>query len=185
MILYINACVRPDSRTRRIAEALLEKLGGAYTERRLETEGLRPLDAQTLAQRTERIARGDYSHPMFRYAKEFAEADTVVIAAPFWDLSFPSLLKVWLEHIYVTGIVSRYSDEGIPVGLCRARRLYYVTTAGGPYIPDFSYDCIAALAVRCFGIPQTELICAEGLDIVGNDADAIVAETIASLRTAL
>ncbi len=31
---------------------------------------------------------------MFLYAKDFAESDIIVIAAPYWDLSFPSILKV-------------------------------------------------------------------------------------------
>ena len=35
MILYINACVRRDSRTNRIASALLQKLGGEYEEVKL------------------------------------------------------------------------------------------------------------------------------------------------------
>ena len=29
----------------------------------------------------------------------------------------------------------RYGDDGVPVGLCRADRLYYVTTAGGILFP--------------------------------------------------
>ena len=45
------------------------------------------------------------------YAKQFAGADTIVIAAPFWDLSFPAILKTYIENIYVTGIVSRYSKK--------------------------------------------------------------------------
>lgn len=49
------------------------------------------------------------------------------------DLSFPARLKIYLENIYVTGIVSKYDENGRPRGLCRAERLYYVTTAGGPF----------------------------------------------------
>ena len=49
---------------------------------------------------------------MFRYARQFAAADKIVIAAPLWDLSFPAQLKVYLENIYVTGIVTKYSDAG-------------------------------------------------------------------------
>ena len=36
MILYINACVRRDSRTERLAEALLQKLDGEVQQLRLE-----------------------------------------------------------------------------------------------------------------------------------------------------
>ena len=38
--------------------------------------------------------------------RTIANADKIVIAAPFWDMSFPSLLKVYIENIYTIGIVS-------------------------------------------------------------------------------
>ena len=179
--MFINSCVRAQSRTERIARALLAKLGGEYDEVKLETAGFQPLNGETLARRTALIEAGDYADPMFDAAKQFAAADELVIAAPFWDYSFPALLKTYLENIYVTGIVSCYGGDGRPVGLCRAKKLYYVTTAGGPYVPDFSYDCVKALAQTAFGIPETELISAEMLDVDGFDADKIVADTIAKL----
>jgi len=177
MILYVNACVRSESRTDRIARVLLARLGGEYEEVRLSEDTPEPLSAKRLARRTALIERGDYADPMFRYARQFQRADTIVIAAPYWDLSFPAVLRTYLENVYVTGLVSEYTPEGIPHGLCRARKLWYVTTAGGPYVPDFSYDYIRALATRCFGIPETELVFAEMLDVEGFDAETIVRET--------
>ncbi|MBQ4349790.1 MAG: NAD(P)H-dependent oxidoreductase [Clostridia bacterium] len=177
MILYVNACVRSESRTDRIARVLLGRLGGKQEEVRLSEDTPEPLSAKRLARRTELIERGDYADPMFRYARQFQRADTIVIAAPYWDLSFPAVLRTYLENVYVTGLVSEYTPEGIPHGLCRARKLWYVTTAGGPYVPDFSYDYIRALATRCFGIPETELVFAEMLDVEGFDAETIVRET--------
>ena len=56
MILYINCCARRDSRTDRLARALLEKLGD-YEELRLYEEPLRPLEAEDLARRDELLAR--------------------------------------------------------------------------------------------------------------------------------
>ena len=181
MILYINACVREESRTARLAEALLQKLGGEYTELCLEEENILPLDRKALAERTALIDAGDYSSPRFERAKQFAAADTIVISAPFWDLSFPAMLKCYLENIYVTGIVSKYSDEGLPVGLCRADKLYYVSTSGGPFIPDYSFNYIRDLATQYFGIGDVQLIKAEWLDIVGNDPEAIVSDAIAGI----
>ena len=52
--------------------------------------------------------------------------------------------------------------------------LYYVTTAGGPYTPEYSYDYFRELAKVYLGIKETRLIKAEMLDIVGNDAKAIL-----------
>ena len=180
MILYINACMRGESRTDRIAKALLQKLGGDYAEVKL-SGAFAPLTEEMLARRTALIEAGDYSDPMFAAAKQFAAADEIVVAAPFWDYSFPADLKVYFENIYVTGLVSRYGPDGMPVGLCSAKKLYYVTTAGGPYVPAFSYDWVKALAQFAFGIPETELISAEMLDVDGFDAEKIVADTIAKL----
>lgn len=175
MILFINACAREESRTERLASKLLEKLG-SYEETDLYAADLHPLTEERLAARTALIAAENYDDPMFDFAKKFASADTIVIAAPYWDLSFPSILKVYLENIYVTGIVSRYGSDGRPVGLCKATKLYYVTTAGGPYNPDYSYNYLREMAVNCFGIPETELIKAEMLDVDGFDCWKILKE---------
>lgn len=181
MTLYINCCVREESRTNTIAKALLEKRGGDYTELYLPDENLQPLSTARLERRTELIAKGDYSDELFRYAKQFAAADTIVIAAPYWDLSFPALLKLYIENIYVTGIVSEYTADGKPYGLCKAQELIFVTTAGGPYVPDYSYGYLKELAEQYLGIPQTRLIKAEMLDVDGFNADEIIARTIEAL----
>ena len=183
MILYINACVRQDSRTDRIARALLNKLGKAYEELCLPDLNLQPLDEEKLNRRTQLIESGQYDDPLFDYAKQFAAADTIVVAAPFWDLSFPAILKTYIENIYVTGVVSAYGADGMPRGLCKAEKLYYVTTAGGPYTPDYSYGYLRELATVYFGIKETALIKAEMLDVEGFDAEEIVKSAIDRLST--
>ena len=50
--------------------------------------------------------------------------DIIVIGAPFWDLSFPAILKIFIENIYVTGLVTKFGENGKPVGLCKAKKLY-------------------------------------------------------------
>ena len=181
MTLYINCCVREESRTDRLARAVLQKLGGDFTELNLYNENLKPLDGEMLNKRTALIEQGDYSDPMFDYAKQFASADTIVIAAPYWDLSFPASLKTYIENIYVTGIVSAYNESGLPVGLCKATELYYITTAGGPYDPIYSYGYIESLAKNFFGIPETHLVKAEMLDIIGNNAEEILNQEVSRI----
>ena len=53
------------------------------------------------------------------YAKDFVKSDIIVVAAPYWDLSFPSVLKVFFEHINILKLVFDYSDKGeiVPLGL--------------------------------------------------------------------
>ena len=127
MTLYINCCVREESRTERLAKAVLRKLAGEFTELNLYEENLKPLDRDTLNKRTALIEQGDYSDPMFDYAKQFASADTIIIAAPYWDLSFPAILKTYIENINVNGITFSYSEKGYPVSLCKAKKLIYIS----------------------------------------------------------
>jgi len=180
MILYINACVRSESRTDKIARALLEKLG-EYEEVSLPKVGLTPLDEETLQRRTEYISAHDYGDDMFDLAKQFAGADIIVISAPHWDLSFPALLKLYIENIYVTGLVSRYDESGEPLGLCKAEKLYYVTTAGGQLTEEYGYGYIRDLMIKYMGVKDTVLIKAEMLDVEGFDSERIVCDTIRNI----
>ena len=112
---------------------------------------------------------------MFSLARQFSEAETIVIAAPFWDLSFPAMLKQYFEQINVTGITFKYSEDGTPTGLCMADRLFYVTTAGGYFVPEeYGFGYIKALAQNYYGIQDVRQITAAGLDIDGADIDAIL-----------
>ena len=153
MILFVNACVRKDSRTDRLARHLLKKLEGPVTELRLGEVSFPTADENFLARRDALLAEGKLEDPFFEPARQFAEADTIVIAAPYWDLSFPAVLKRYLEQINVVGITFRYTPAGVPEGLCRAKELIYVTTAGGDFVPDeYGFGYVRALAISFYGI---------------------------------
>ena len=175
MVLLINACARPGSRTLPLAKKAAEKLSSDVQTLDLYAEGLAPLSNTELEKRNSFIAENDYSDEMFRFAKQFKNADSIVIAAPYWDMSFPAALKCYIEAICVNGLTFRYTEQGVPEGLCRAERLVYVTTAGG-YIPEnnFGYDYIRCLCTELFGIRQTVCVKAEGLDILGADIEGIL-----------
>ena len=146
MILYIDACVREASRTKRLADCLLKALGGPCTRLRLGDCVFPGADEAFLNARDRLLAEGDLAHPLFDYARQFSDADEIVIAAPFWDLSFPAALKAYLEQVNVVGITFRYTPEGIPQGLCRAGRLFYVTTVGAEFFPEqYGFGYVEAL----------------------------------------
>ena len=181
-VLFVNACVRKGSRTKRLAENLLSKLGEPYEEICLEKIAFPLVNEEYLNKRDQLISSGNFQSPMFDLARQFSEADTIVIAAPYWDLSFPATVKQYLELINVVGITFKYSAEGIPVGLCKAGRLFYVSTAGGTYVPDtFGFGYVKALAENYYGIQYVRKIEAVGLDIDGADANAIMADAMAAL----
>ena len=174
-ILYINACCKENSRTNELAQCLLSKYDGNVQSVNLYEENICPLDSKLLAKRDSLLNNGITDDELFSLAKQFASADTIVISAPYWDLMFPSILKVYLENITVCGITFRYSDKGVPQSLCKAKNLYYVTTAGG-FIGEnnFGFDYVKALATGFFGISNVRFFSAEGLDIYGADIAEIM-----------
>ena len=188
-LLFVDACVRrAESCTRRLAQALLDGCTGPDVQCEtvdLSTLDLRPLDAETLDLRNRLLAEHALDHPLFAPARQFALADAVLVAAPFWDLSFPSVLRVYLERLCVTGLTFHYSPEGIPIGDCKAGRLVLVTTRGGytgpQGSPDLACPYLTSLAAL-FGIPRFDCLAAEGLDIVGNDPEAILRQAQGQAR---
>ena len=174
-ILFINACVRPCSRTFELAETLLQRLKGNVQEVRLQEMPMAALDLNGMEKRDRAAQKNDYSDPIFHAAKQFAAADTIVIAAPYWDLMFPAVLKTYLENITVSGITFRYSEQGRPQSLCKAKALYYITTSGG-FIGenDFGFSYVKALAKNFFEINEIQRYTAEGLDIFGADVETIL-----------
>lgn len=181
-LLIVDACVRGEaSRTRRLAARLIAAATRPDTEPetvRLPLPGLEPLDAEALDRRNRLIAEGAFDHPELALARGFRDADAVILAAPFWDLSFPSVLRVYLERLCVTNLTFHYEADGACVGDCRAQRLVYVTTRGGLTGPDASPDLaqpyLRALA-QMLGISRFDCLSAEGLDLVGADAEALLA----------
>lgn len=163
-ILFINACVREKSRTLVLAKKILSEMSNEVVEVNLNKENIPPLNQALLQKRENLLSSGNKSDLMFCYAKQFAEADEIVIAAPFWDLSFPAILKTYMEQITVAGITFEYIN-GRPNGLCKAKRLTYVTTSGGPIFADFGYEYIKALAKNFYGISETKAYRAMNLDV--------------------
>ena len=89
-----------------------------------------------------------------------------------------------MEYVTVTGLTFRYSNEGVPVGMCKARRMIYVMTSGGPTVLNFGYDYLSALCQNFFGIKETMLFKAENLDIIGNDVEKIMASAFCEIDNA-
>lgn len=175
MILFINACVREQSRTLRLAKKLLNTLNGEIKEVRLEDIDFPIVNEEFINRRDELRNIGNYDDPIFELGKDFANADSIVIAAPYYDLSFPAMLKQYFEQINVSGLTFTYSESGIPKGLCKAKDLYFVTTAGGPILSDeYGFGYVKALANTFYGIEDIHQIKAEGLDIIGADVEALL-----------
>ena len=184
-ILYINACVKREiaSRTNRLAEAYLKKCLETQDCRLitvvLEDIAMPPLRGKNLMEREQAIQNSDFSGEAFELARTFASADEVVIAAPYWDMSFPALLKLYIEQICINRLTFCYNEKGMPCGLTNIKKAVYLTTAGG-YIGNnnFGFDYIKGVFSTFFGITDITFFSAEGLDIYGNDPEKILADAI-------
>ncbi|MBT2623315.1 MULTISPECIES: FMN-dependent NADH-azoreductase [Chryseobacterium] len=64
--------------------------------------------------------------------REVQNADIIVIGVPFYNFSFPSTLKSWIDSISVAGKTFSYAD-GAPKGLLENKKVYLNFAAGGVY----------------------------------------------------
>ena len=174
-LLYIDCCIRREqSRTRVLAERFLKAVEarGEYEITRLVLmdENLSYFADGFFEQRQRMLDARALDEPRFRYAHQFAEADKIVIAAPFWDLSFPALLKVYIENVSVEGI-SFGCDESGCFGICKATDMLYLTTRGGDYSEEseacYLEQATPYLESMCafFGIERFRCVAADGLDL--------------------
>lgn len=128
-LVVINACVRQgDSRTLKIAEPVIQALAERYETVRYdlpEMEGVVPLTPALFA------ARGAGEVPAWAAAaaREIAAADRILIAAPFWDMGIPAVLKAFFEQTSLFDVT--FTDNGTTcVGLCKAPKVLFITTRG-------------------------------------------------------
>ena len=162
--------------------AYLQKLKEVHPEAVIEEIDLNSLDIEVqtgefIARRDAFLKAGDFSDCMFDLAKQLIAADHIVIGAPYWDLSFPAKLKMYLERCSVDKLTFIYNDHGVPEGQCRAESLTYITTAGG-FIGslNFGFDYVKGLCSVLFGIKKFHFAAADGIDIVGIDVEAKLEE---------
>ena len=127
-LVVIDACVRQsDSRTLRIAEPIIEALSKRYKVIRydLPEMDIVPLNPGLFAER----GLGEIPSWAKEAATAIAKADRILIAAPFWDMSFPAVLKCFFEQTSLFDIT--FTDNGKTcVGLCKAPKVLYITTRG-------------------------------------------------------
>ena len=143
----------------------------------LMDEPLLPLMEGGFAQRDELLQRGDFTHRRFDYAWQFQRADAILIAAPFYDLSIPALLKVYIENVSVDGITFLCDADGLR-GNCRARSMTFLTSRGGFYenSPDEMGSRYMEALCGFFGTGTYRCVAADGVDMDPAQTPGILAE---------
>lgn len=188
-LLFVNACPRGEaSRTLRLARSFIEQFKASVPEAAIIEHDLcemaqQPVTDAVLALREPLCDARDWSHPLVQPAKEFVTADAVLIAAPYWDLSFPSVLKIWVEHMYVRNLTFHYEHDRC-IGHAQGKRAIYITTAGSP-IGDNDWGALYMQAVmKALGIPAFTSLRAEALDLDTSDPEALLRDAEKQVRQA-
>ncbi len=171
-VLMINGCIRGgESRSWRLAEAFLKAMRASeeknYTYEQLDLTKmeLKPLTGAFFEERQRLLEANDRTPARFDLARQFAGADRILVAAPFWDLGFPAILKLYIENISLDGITFGCNAEGL-YGMCRAKDMLFFTARGGYYGEGHMEQGARYLSALCemFGIPRFRCIYAEGMD---------------------
>ena len=178
-LLFVNGCMRKESRTEALARRWMEKQGiASVCELRIGQMGdLAPLDNKGIVAYGDAVSKGCYDHNMFRFAKRFASASHILIAAPFWNFSLPAKLHDYLELVCTQGLTFCVDEKGAYHSLCHAQRLTFVMTSGGRIAnpsDDHAFGLIRTLNEQFWHIPQLERIVAEGLDAANANVDALL-----------
>ncbi|MCO7636625.1 NAD(P)H-dependent oxidoreductase [Pseudomonas sp. S 311-6] len=140
---------RTDSITRQLTDAFTNKWtrdnpNGVVVIRDLDTNPLPHLttdmvnafftpEGQRTAAMTAVLEMSD------KLVDELLGADTIVIGAPMYNLTIPSSLKAWIDHIARAGRTFRYSSID-PEGLVIGKKVVVCAATGG----DFRRDAASA-----------------------------------------
>lgn len=171
-LLFVDCCISqrgPASRTLLLASAYSTAFMETWPDAEIETVlpetllALKPFDVKMLDERDALASVGAWDAPVFDLARQFRAADRIVVAAPFWDLSFPAALRTYIEYISACGLTYHYEEDGCH-GSCRADRLTYLTSGG-----DFEREDSVGVTywrqlAAMFGIPRFDYVFAGGLD---------------------
>lgn len=175
-LLFVNACARKESRTLELCRYFLQKYQECHKDIEIEEikicedTALLPMNEQKLTLRNELIAKKDWKHPMMQYAFQWNQAEKILIGAPYWDWSFPAALKIYVENIMVSELNFVFR-ENRSVGLCKGKKMLYLTTAGGNAQENMGYDYMQRVLVE-LGEYENTYLHADNLDVFGIDIAA-------------
>jgi FMN-dependent NADH-azoreductase len=194
-ILRIDSSLFGDnSVSHQLADELVARLlsaGGQVVSRDLAAEAAPHFDGERIAslmtpaeQRTEQQqAIVDYADEQIAQVKA---ADVLVIGAPMYNFSVPSVLKAWFDHIARAGVTFEYTSTG-PRGLLTGKRAYVISTRGGLH-RGMATDTQAAFITQFLGflgITDVHVIYAEGLNMGADQRGRGLDEARSMMDTAL
>ena len=185
-VLYIKANIKNEgeSRTFKVSDSFVEEYKKNNPEDEIITldlykENIDFLRHDDLGKLFGPKDEESKNNSILKYAYQFADADKYIIAAPMWNLSFPAILKAYIDYVSVSGITFKYTAEG-PVGLLNNKKAVHIVSRGGGYdnSPYEMGDRYLRTILGFFGIKDIETIAIDNLDVMGVNVKEKVEEGI-------
>ena len=185
-VLYIKANIKNEgeSRTFKVSDSFVEEYKKNNPEDEIITldlykENIDFLRVDDLGKLFGPKDEESKNNSILKYAYQFADADKYIIAAPMWNLSFPAILKAYIDYVSVSGITFKYTAEG-PVGLLNNKKAVHIVSRGGGYdnSPYEMGDRYLRTILGFFGIKDIETIAIDNLDVMGVNVEKKVEEGI-------
>ncbi|MCT2408894.1 NAD(P)H-dependent oxidoreductase [Chryseobacterium antibioticum] len=117
--------------------------------------------------------------------KEIQDADIIVIGVPFYNFTFPSTLKSWIDNIAVAGKTFSYAD-GTPKGLLQNKKMYLNFAVGGVYENGLieNMEHYLRTLFGFIGITDVEVFKSQGM-MVPQLKEENFSKAVAAIETAL
>ncbi|MDM0812126.1 FMN-dependent NADH-azoreductase [Clostridium perfringens] len=185
-VLYVKANIKNEgeSRTFKVSDSFVEEYKKNNPEDEIITldlykENIDFLRVDDLGKLFGPKDEESKNNSILKYAYQFADADKYIIAAPMWNLSFPAILKAYIDYVSVSGITFKYTAEG-PVGLLNNKKVVHIVSRGGGYdnSPYEMGDRYLRTILGFFGIKDIETIAIDNLDVMGVNVKEKVEEGI-------
>ncbi|WP_075980455.1 FMN-dependent NADH-azoreductase [Bacillus massilinigeriensis] len=117
---------------------------------------------------------------------QFVNADKYVFVTPMWNLSFPPVMKAYLDSVAVAGKTFKYTEQG-PVGLLTNKKALHIQSRGGYYSEGPAAEMemghrYISIMMQFFGVPSFEGLFVEGHNANPDKAEEIKANAIARAK---
>ncbi|PJN58757.1 MULTISPECIES: FMN-dependent NADH-azoreductase [unclassified Paenibacillus] len=98
---------------------------------------------------------------------QFIQADKYVFVTPFWNFSYPPIMKAYIDAVSVAGKSFRYTEQGQPVGLLTDKKALHIQARGGFYSEAPASELEMGhrhlqVIMNFFGVPSFEGLFVEG-----------------------
>ncbi|GEN33888.1 MULTISPECIES: FMN-dependent NADH-azoreductase [Aneurinibacillus] len=125
---------------------------------------------------------------MTELLEQFMAADKVIFVTPMWNLSYPPMLKAYIDNIVIAGKTFRYTEQGAQ-GLASGKRVMHIQGRGGIYsegpAAEFEFTDKYLRSIMGFiGITDYNHIFVEGIAATPDKADEIFAAAEERARNA-